>query len=110
MNKQDFYDRHIIEGPLDDPYSYSANMLPKDLLEEYEAAKKQYRVYFDKIENIFKTSSDPELLNLFFRFEEAYNHFQTLACAAMFLYGAELMEKECAQKLGEGVLINGKEN
>ncbi len=110
MNKQDFYDRHIIDGPLDDPYSYSADRLPKALLKEYEDAKKEYGIYFDKIENGFRSSDDPEMLKLFFAFEEKANHFQTLACAAMFLYGAELMEKECAQKIGEGILIDGNEN
>ena len=110
MNKQDFYNKHIIDGPLEDPYSYSANRLPKELLKEYEDAKKEYGVYFNKIQNVFKNSDDPGLLNLFFRFEESYNQYQTLACAAMFLYGAELMEKECAQKLGEEIFSNGKEN
>ena len=110
MNKQDFYDRHIIDGPLEDPYLYSVSLLPKPLIEEYEDAKKENAGYFHKFHDFFKNNDDPELLNIFMKFEEAYNHFQTLACAAMFLYGAELMEKECAQKIGEGILIDGNEN
>lgn len=104
MNKEDFYNRNILEGPLDDPYSYAASLLPPPLRKEYESARSEYSRHLRQLIESIDRTGNKELKQIYMDYEPAVTDYHTITYAAMFLYGAELMEKECAQAVGNWIL------
>ena len=100
MNKEDFYKRNILDGSTDDPYSYAVSLLPPSLRKEYESARNERSHFLHQLKESLDNTSDSNSLKAYMECEQAINHYHTLSCAAMFLYGAELMERECSQTFG----------
>ena len=96
MNKEDFYKRNILEGPFDDPYTISAGLLPDSLCKEYISVYKEYSEHLEKFVAAIDCTGNMELRQLYLNYEQAANAFHAMSSDAMFLYGAEIMEKECA--------------
>ena len=109
MNKIEFYNENILEGPVEDPYTYAASLLPPSLREEYESARIERSRYLYQLKESLDNTGDKTLITAYMDCESVINNFHTLACAAMFLYGAELMEKECAQTFGSLALAIANE-
>ena len=108
MNKDDFYRRNILYGSTDDPYSYAVSLLPPSLHEEYESSRNERSQFLHLLTDSFDNTGKT-LMNTYMNYEPAINNYHTLVCTAMFLYGAELMERECAQALGSLALTIANE-
>ena len=98
MDRKAFYEKYICNTE-DDVYAIAISGMDEEMRQDYEdMSARQTEAYKDVEMRMSLLDGGDDPAKLLHHYSETRTAAETVLCHAMFLYGAELMEKECAEK------------